>query len=155
MAENPNPEIYVDGDACPVKQEVLRVATRHGLTVHMVGNSWLRHGGDNPLINRVVVPEDPDAADDWIAEHICARDLVVTADIPLAARCLEKGAHALGATGKAFTPDNIGIALAMRDLKSHLRETGEGGNYNPSFTKQDRSQFLQALEHAVQALRRP
>jgi uncharacterized protein YaiI (UPF0178 family) len=154
VAEIPNLEIYVDGDACPVKDEVLRVATRHGLTVHLVGNSWLRHGGDNPLINRVVVPEGPDAADDWIAEHIGAGDIAVTDDIPLAARCLETGAHALGATGKAFTRDNIGNALAMRDLKSHLRETGEGGNFNPSFTRQDRSQFLQALENTVQALRR-
>ena len=148
------PEIYVDGDACPVKEEVLRVATRHGLTVHMVGNSWLRHGGDNPLINRVVVPESPDAADDWIADQINAGDIAVTADIPLAARCLERGAYALGSTGKAFTPENIGNALAMRELKSHLRETDQGGNYNPSFTKQDRSQFLQALENAVQALRK-
>jgi uncharacterized protein YaiI (UPF0178 family) len=154
VPENPTPEIYVDGDACPVKEEVLRVATRHGLRVHMVGNSWLRHGGDNPLINRVVVPEGPDAADDWIAEHIGAGDIAVTADIPLAARCLENGAHALGSTGKAFTPENIGNALAMRELKSHLRETDEGGNFNPSFTKQDRSQFLQALENAVQTLRR-
>ena len=154
MPQNPAPEIYVDGDACPVKEEVLRVATRHGLKVHMVGNSWLRHGGDNPLINRVVVPEGPDAADDWIAEHIGAGDIAVTTDIPLAARCLERGAQALGSTGKAFTRENIGNALAMRDLKSHLRETDQGGNYNPSFTKQDRSQFLQALENAVQALRR-
>ena len=154
MSENPTPEIYVDGDACPVKDEVLRVAARHGLTVHLVGNSWLRHGGDNPLINRVVVPEGPDAADDWIAAHIGAGDIAVTDDIPLAARCLEKGAYALGATGSAFTRDNIGNALAMRDLKSHLRETGEGGNYNPSFTRQDRSRFLQALENTIQALRR-
>lgn len=154
VPENPALEIYVDGDACPVKEEVLRVATRHGLTVHMVGNSWLRHGGDNPLINRVVVAEGADAADDWIADHIGAGDIAVTADIPLAARCLERGAHALGATGNAFTPENIGNALAMRDLKSHLRETDAGGNFNPSFTKQDRSQFLQALENTVQALRR-
>ncbi len=154
MTENPTPEIYVDGDACPVKEEVLRVATRHGLRVHMVGNSWLRFGGDNPLIVRVVVPEGPDAADDWIAEHIGAGDIAVTADIPLAARCLEQGAHALGNTGKAFTPENIGNALAMRELKSHLRETDQGGSYNPSFTRQDRSQFLQALENTIQALRR-
>ena len=131
---------------------MLRVATRHRLTVHMVGNSWLRFGGDNALIDRVVVPEGADAADDWIAAHIGAGDIAVTADIPLAARCLERGAHALGATGKAFTPENIGNALAMRDLKSHLRETEQGGNFNPSFTRQDRSQFLQALENAVQAL---
>lgn len=101
-----------------------------------------------------MVPEGPDAADDWIAEHIGAGDIAVTADIPLAARCLEQGAHALGNTGKAFTPENIGNALAMRELKSHLRETDQGGSYNPSFTRQDRSQFLQALENTIQALRR-
>ncbi len=154
MPQSPTVEIYVDGDACPVKDEVLRVAARHGLRVHLVGNSWLRHGGDNPLINRVVVAQGPDAADDWIVEHIGAGDIAITADIPLAARCLERGAHTLGSTGKAFTPENIGNALAMRDLKSHLRETAAGGNYNASFTKQDRAQFLQALENAVQALRR-
>jgi hypothetical protein len=154
VAENLAVEIYVDVDACPVKDEVLRVAGRHGLRVYMVGNSWLRHGGDNPLINRVVVAQDLDAADDWIAEHIGAGDIAVTADIPLAARCLDKGAHALDNTGKPFTPENIGNALAMRELKSHLRETDEGGYYNPSFTKRDRSQFLQALENTVQALRR-
>lgn len=154
MTENAALEIYVDGDACPVKDEVLRVATRHGVTVHLVGNSWLRHGGDNPLIHRVVVPEGADAADDWIAKHIGAGDIAITSDIPLAARCLEAGAHALGSTGKAFTAENIGNALAMRELKSHLRETDQGGNYNAAFTKQDRSQFLQSLENAVQALRK-
>jgi len=147
-------ELYVDGDACPVKDEVLRVAERHGLMVHLVGNSWLRRGGDNPLIHRVVVSDSPDAADDWIAEHIGAGDIVVTADIPLAARCLAKGAGALGNTGVPFTADNIGTALAMRELKSHLREIDAGGNFNASFTGRDRSRFLQALENAVQAARK-
>lgn len=136
-----------------MKQEVLRVAERHGLTVHMVSNVWLRVA-DSPLINRVVVPEGADAADDWIAERIGADDIAVTADIPLAARCLKNGALVLGPTGKPFTEDGIGMALAMRDLKAHLRETGEIKGHVPNFTKQDRSRFLGALEEAIQALRR-
>jgi uncharacterized protein YaiI (UPF0178 family) len=147
------PEIYVDGDACPVKNEVLKVAERHGLTVHLVSNSGMRLGLD-PLVHQVVVPEGPDAADDWIAEHIGPDDLAVTADIPLASRCLQAGAEAVGPTGKPFTEDSIGMALAMRDLKSHLRETGEISESGPGFSKQDRSQFLQALENAVQTIRR-
>ena len=145
------PEIYIDADACPVKAEALRVAERHGLVVHMVGNSWLRMAAGNPLVNSVVVPEEPDAADDWIAEHIGAGDIAITADIPLAARCLQVGAQVLGPTGKPFTEAGIGNALAMRDLMAHLRDTGEISGGGPSFTKQDRSRFLSALETAVQA----
>jgi uncharacterized protein YaiI (UPF0178 family) len=146
-------EIYVDGDACPVKAEVLRVAERHQLTVHLVSNAWLRIG-DGPRINRVVVSEGPDAADDWIAEHIGPGDIAVTGDIPLAARCLDAGAAVIGPTGKPFTKDNIGPALAMRDLTAHLRDTGEMRGGGPSFTKQDRSRFLGALENTIQAIRR-
>ena len=146
-------EIYVDADACPVKDEILRVAARHGLTVHIVGNTWLRMG-TSPLINRVVVAEGPDAADDWIAEHAGAGDIAITADILLAARCLEAGALTLDQRGKPFTEENIGMAVAMRDLKSHLRETGEIRDHGPGFTKQDRSNFLQGLEAAVQAAKR-
>ena len=146
-------EIYVDADACPVKDEILRVAARHGLTVHIVGNTWLRMT-DSPLINRVVVPEGPDAADDWIADHVGAGDIAITADIPLAARCLEAGARAIDHKGKPFNQGNIGMAVAMRDLKSHLRETGEIRDHGPAFSKQDRSNFLQALETAVQAAKR-
>jgi hypothetical protein len=133
---------------------VLRVAERHGLTVHMVGNSWLRMAADNPLVNSVVVPEEPDAADDWIAAHIKAGDIAITADIPLAARCLEAGAQAIGPTGKPFTEASIGNALAMRDLMAHLRDSGEVTGGGPAFSKQDRSRFLSALEAAVQAGRR-
>ena len=147
-------EIYIDADACPVKAEALKVAERHGLTVHMVGNSWMRMAADNPLINSVVVPEEPDAADDWIAAHIGAGDIAITADIPLAARCLEAGAQALGHTGKPFTEASIGNALAMRDLMAHLRDTGDITGGGPAFSKQDRSRFLSALETAVQAVRR-
>jgi hypothetical protein len=146
-------EIYVDGDACPVKAEVLRVAERHRLTVHLVSNAWLRMD-DNPLLHRVVVGDGPDAADDWIAEHIGDGDISVTADILLAARCLEKGARVVGPTGKPFTEESIGMAVAMRDLMSHLRDSGEVKGTNPSFTKQDRSRFLQVLETTIQAVRR-
>ncbi len=142
-------QIYVDADACPVKAEVVRVAARHGLVVHMVSNSWMRLD-ESPLINRVVVADGPDAADDWIAERVSAADIAVTADILLAARCLKAGAQCIGPTGKPFSEANIGMALAMRDMQRHLRETGESRGLNPTFTPRDRSQFLQALEQAVQ-----
>jgi uncharacterized protein len=150
---SPSSAIYVDADACPVKDEAVRVAERHGLPIHFVSNSFMRLP-EGPLIHRVVVSEGPDAADDWIAERIGARDIAVTADIPLAARCLKKGAGVIGPTGKPFTEAGIGMALAMRDLSRHLRETGESKGYNASFTRQDRSRFLQALEEAVQAIKR-
>ncbi len=146
-------QIYVDADACPVKDEVVRVAERHGLPVHMVSNAWMRLAG-SPLINRVVVEDGPDAADDWIAEHISSGDIAVTADIPLAARCLEAGAKVIGPTGKPFTESSIGMALAMRDLMADLRETGQVQGSNAPFTRQDRSLFLQALEQAIQDIRR-
>lgn len=145
--------IYVDADACPVKAEAVRVADRHGLTIYMVSNSWMRLD-DNPLIQRVVVAEGPDAADDWIAERAGASDVVVTADILLAARCLKAGARCLGPTGKPFTDANIGAAVAMRDLQRHLRETGEIRGFNAAFTPRDRSRFLEAMEQAIQALKR-
>ncbi|MEM8813849.1 MAG: YaiI/YqxD family protein [Pseudomonadota bacterium] len=141
-------EIYVDADACPVKDEVMRVAERHDLPVHFVSNAFMRLP-DDPLVRRVIVGNDADAADDWIAEHILAADVAVTADIPLAARCLEKGAAVIGPTGKPFTRDNIGNALALRALTSDLRDAGTIQTYNPSFTHKDRSHFLQALETAV------
>jgi uncharacterized protein YaiI (UPF0178 family) len=146
-------EIYVDADACPVKEEACRVAARHGATVHVVGNRWMR-GLQGPGIDVVVVPEGPDAADDWIAERIGSGDVVVTADIPLAKRCIDKGAKALGPTGRPFTPDSIGMALAMRDLSAHLRETGEITGGPASFRKQDRSRFLSALEDVIQSIKR-
>lgn len=145
--------IYIDADACPVKDEALKVAARHSIPITYVSNSWMRLA-DHPLVTRVVVQEGPDAADNWIAERIGARDICVTQDIPLAARCLKAGARAIGNTGKPFTEASIGMALAMRDLSQHLRETGESNGYNAAFTKQDRSRFLEALEHAVQAILR-
>lgn len=142
--------IFVDGDACPVKPEVERVAARHGLTVHLVSNGGLRPSAF-PLFRHVVVAEGADTADDWIVEHIAPGDIAVTADIPLAARCLEKGARVLGPTGKTFTERGIGTALGMRDLHRHLREATGGETYNANFGKQDRSRFLNALENEVQA----
>jgi uncharacterized protein YaiI (UPF0178 family) len=145
--------IYVDADACPVKDEVVRVADRHGLAVHFVSNAWMRLP-DGASVDRVIVPEGPDAADDWIATRIGRGDIAVTADIPLASRCLEAGAQVIGPTGKPFTNASIGMALAMRDLQRHLRETGESRGFNAAFTRADRSRFLQALEEAIQAIKR-
>jgi uncharacterized protein YaiI (UPF0178 family) len=147
------PTLYIDADACPVKEEAVRVAERHGLPVHFVSNAWMRLP-ESPQVQRVIVPEGPDAADDWIAERAGPGDIVVTADIPLAARCLKAGARVIGPTGKPFTEANIGTALALRDLSRHLRETGESKGFNAGFTRADRSRFLQALEEAVQAIRR-
>jgi len=145
-------EIYVDADACPVKAEVERVAERHGLVVHIVSNGGIRPS-QNPLIRTVIVPEGADAADDWIAERIGATDICVTADIPLASRCLKNGAAVLRPNGKAFDEASIGMALGMRDLHKHLREAGMQ-TFNAGFTKQDRSAFLNALEIAIQAAKR-
>lgn len=143
------PQIYVDADACPVKDEVLRVAERHGAVVTMVANFGLRPSRD-PMVRHVMVPQGADAADDWIVEHAEKGDIVVTSDIPLAGRALEKGAYVLGPTGKPFTGQSIGMALAMRELNQHLRETGESKGYNAGFTARDRSSFLQSLDEAVQ-----
>lgn len=143
--------IYVDADACPVKDEILKVAGRFDLEVFLVSNQWLRMPV-GPKVTKQVVPEGADAADDWIAEQITEGDIAITSDIPLASRVLEKGAVALGPTGKPFTADNIGMALAMRELKSHLRETGEDRGFNASFTKADRSQFLNAMDRLLTRL---
>lgn len=146
-------EIYVDADACPVRGEVLRVAERHGLPVVFVSNQGIRPD-PNPRVRQVVVSDGADAADDWIAERIAPGDIAVTTDIPLADRCLKAGARVLSPTGKAFTQANIGRALASREVNRHLREIGAGGNANAAFGPNDRSNFLQALENAVQAAKR-
>ena len=153
MPEASGATIYVDADACPVKDEVMRVAGRHGIRVHYVSNAWMRLP-DSPLVNRVVVSDGFDAADDWIADNIAPGDIAITADIPLAARCLSRGARVVGPSGRRFTEAGIGAALAMRDLKSHFRHSGEIRDHGPPFTKQDRSRFLQALEQAVQAAKK-
>lgn len=145
--------IYVDADACPVKEEVVRVAARHAIPVTFVANSWMRLP-ESSLVERVVVSDGPDAADHWIAERVGAGDIVVTQDIPLASRALAAGARALNPHGKAFTDANIGMSLAMRDLMKDLRESGVMDSRNPSFTRTSRSDFLQAIEAIIQALKR-
>ena len=130
------------------------MAARHGLAVTIVSNGGLRPSA-NPLMRHVVVAEGADAADDWIADHIGAGDICITADIPLAARCLDKGARVLAPSGKTFTADSIGMALGMRDLSRHLREMTPGGQtHHAGFGKQDRSRFLGELENCIQALKR-
>lgn len=146
-------EIYVDADACPVKDEVARVAERHALPVHMVSNGGIRPSA-HPLFHHVTVEAGADAADDWIAQHIGPGDIAITADVPLASRCLAKGAAVVGPTGKLFTQSGIGMALGMRDLNRHLREATGQQTYNAGFGKQDRSRFLGALENEIQAIRR-
>ncbi len=140
--------ILVDADACPVKDEVLRVAERHGVRVTLVANRGLRPSRD-PMVAHVLVPQGADAADDWIVEHAGAGDIVITSDIPLAGRALKQGATVRGPTGRPFTESSIGMALAMRELNQHLRETGESRGLNAGFTAKDRSMFLQALDEAV------
>lgn len=146
-------EIFVDGDACPVKDEVYAVAARLGLAVVVVANQRINVPRDLG-VEMVVVPDGPDAADDWIAEEIRAGDIVITADIPLAARCLAVGAFALGTNGREFTADSIGGALATRDIKAGIRETGILTGGPPPITARDRSRFSNELDRvANRALR--
>ena len=145
-------DIYVDGDACPVREEIYRVARRLRLKVFVVAN------GSRPIrppgtanVTMVLVGESADAADDWIAEHISAADVCVTSDIALASRCLKKGARVVSPIGKQWTEANIGNALAGRDIARHLRELGHNTGGPAPLTKKDRSQFLSALDTALQA----
>lgn len=140
--------LYVDADACPVKDEIYRVAGRYGLQTYVVSNSWIRVPAD-PRITQMVVDAGPDVADDWIAERAAKGDIVITADIPLAQRALANGAQALHPTGRPFTGDNIGGALASRAVGEHLRSMGEITGGPKPFSPQDRSKFLQALDTAV------
>ena len=144
----PAPSILVDADACPVKAEVEKVAERHGVVVTYVSNGGLRPSRD-PMVRNVVVSKGADAADDWIVDNAHANDIVITSDIPLAARAVALGAHVLGPTGRPFTPETIGMAVAMRDLKQHLRETGESKGFNASFTPRDRSRFLEEFDRVI------
>ena len=145
-------EIYVDGDACPVRDEVYRVAERLGLMVHVVSNgSRPIRPPANPKIRMVTVAAGADVADDWIAERITKADVCVTSDIPLASRCLAAGARALSPSGRNWTADNIGNALAGRAVSQHMREIGMNTGGPPPLTKADRSKFLSALDTAVQA----
>jgi uncharacterized protein YaiI (UPF0178 family) len=145
--------IYVDGDACPVKEETYRVARRHQVKVYVVSNSTLRVPREE-LIELVVVRGGFDAADDWIVEHIGDGDVAITADIPLAERCLRQGARVLGPKGDEFTEDAIGDAMATRALMDMLRQSGEIGGGPAPFVKADRSRFLSKLDETLHALRR-
>ncbi len=143
-------KIYVDADACPVRNEVFRVAHRYGLRVYVVSNSRLNIPQE-PLFELVIVNEGLDASDDWIVENVDENDVAVSADIPLAARCLEKGARILDPKGRIFTEDSIGSALANRDLMAHLRELGTITKGPAPFQKRDRSRFLRHLDEVIQA----
>lgn len=147
------PGVFVDADACPVKDEVYRVALRYGLNVTLVSNSWIRTPREDWL-ELVIVDPELDAADAWIIEQVVKDDIVITADIPLASECLKKGARVLGPRGRPFTEDSIGSALATRELLSQLRDMGEMSGGPPPFEKKNRSQFLQALDQMIQAVRR-
>ena len=149
-------EIYIDADACPVREEVLRVAARRRLAVHVVSNgSRPIRPPQQPDVHMVVVPPDPDAADDWIAERITDADVCVTADIPLASRCLAKGARAIASDGHVWTGDNIGSALAGREVSRHMRELGLNAGGGKALSKADRSAFLGALDALLVAASRP
>ncbi|UOK69649.1 YaiI/YqxD family protein [Ancylobacter polymorphus] len=145
--------IYIDADACPVKDETYRVAARHRLKVFLVANSWIAIPRDAE-VERVIVAAGPDVADGWIVERVEEGDLVITADVPLAARVVAKGAEAIGPTGKPFTAASIGMQLATRNLMADLREAGEITRGPRPFSPRDRSEFLQSLERAVQRLKR-
>jgi len=146
------PEIIVDADACPVKQEVYRVAKRYGLKVTLVANSQM-HIPSEDWLELVIVNDQFDAADDWIAAHVTKNDIVISGDIPLASRCLKKGARALGPKGDVFTQASIGNALATRDLMAHLRVIGMDTGGPAPLEKRDRSRFLQSLDTIVQSIR--
>lgn len=145
--------IYVDADACPVKQEIYRVAERYDLEVTLVANAWMRTPRAG-WISLKVVEDDFDAADDWIVANAQSDDIVITADILLADRCLKAGARVLGPTGRQFTEEDIGEAVATRNLLAELRGAEEVTGGPPPLQKRDRSLFLQKLDQVIQAIRR-
>jgi uncharacterized protein YaiI (UPF0178 family) len=149
----PLPGIFIDADACPVKGEVYRVAARYGLHVTLVANSWMNHPGGR-AVELIVVEKGHDSADDYIAREVSRGDIVITGDIPLAARCLDKGARVLGYRGREFTDANVGDALATRHLLSQLRDQGTMMGGPKPFAKKDRSLFLQKLDELINALMR-
>lgn len=146
--------IFVDGDSCPVKDEILKVTDRHRLELYIVSNTGGWRPGIREWIHNIMVEKTPDAADDWIINHINHDDIVITADILLAQRCLQHQAYALNPNGQLFTENNIGNVVAMRNLKAHLREIGEIGHGQSSFSKQHRSKFLQSFEEIIQEIKR-
>jgi uncharacterized protein YaiI (UPF0178 family) len=145
--------IFVDADACPVKAEVYRVAERYGLKVFVVANSFMNVPRSD-MIERVIVNDGPDAADHWIAERAGPSDIVITADIPLAARCVKKGASVIGPPGKPFDDNSSGMAVATRDLMTDMRSAGATTRGPPPLSRQDISRFLSALDLAVVRLQR-
>ena len=154
MSTVPDPiRIYIDADACPVKDEVYKVAGRYGLKTFVVSNSFMMIPV-SPLIERVIVDAGPDIADDWIAERAAPCDVVVTNDIPLADRVIKAGATAIKPNGQPFTADSIGGALAQRAIMEHIRSTGEITGGPRPFDRNDRSRFLQALDEAIQREKR-
>lgn len=146
-------EVFIDADACPVKDEAYRVAARYGLRTHVVANAFMTIPS-HPKISRVIVDAGPDVADDWIAGRVAPGDIVVTNDIPLAERVLAAGAAAIAPNGRVFTPDSIGSAIAQRALLEQIRSTGAITGGPPPFGKADRSRFLQALDEAINRERR-
>jgi uncharacterized protein YaiI (UPF0178 family) len=145
--------IYVDADACPVKDEIYRVADRHGWPVSVVAGQFIRVP-QHPLIERIAAGSAMDAADDWIAARAQPGDIVITADVPLASRCVKAGAEVLAPNGRAFTPDSIGMTLAVRNLMTDLRESGEVTGGPRSFSPRDRSAFLSALDQTIRRVQR-
>ena len=154
MTENPKaPRIYVDADACPVKDEVYRVAIRLGVPVSVVAGNFIRVPQD-PLIERVAAGSGMDAADNWIVERARAGDIVITSDIPLASRCVKRGADVIAPNGKAFSEDSIGMTLAMRNLMTDLRSSGEVTGGPKSYSPRDRSAFVSALDQTIRRIQR-
>jgi uncharacterized protein YaiI (UPF0178 family) len=146
-------QIYIDADACPVKDEIYKVAERYGLKTYVVSNSFMMIPR-SPMVERVIVDAGPDVADDWIAEHVAEGDVAITNDIPLAERVLKAGGHALAPNGRPFTENSIGAAIAQRSLMEQLRSTGDIMGGPKPFDRNDRSRFLQALDEVIQKERR-
>ncbi|WP_407164906.1 YaiI/YqxD family protein [Bradyrhizobium sp. ORS 111] len=154
MTETPTPtRIYVDADACPVKDEIYRVAIRLGVSVSVVAGGFIRVPQD-PLIERIAAGSAMDAADDWIAERAHEGDVVITADIPLAGRCVKAGAEVIAPNGKPFTEQSIGMTLAMRNLMTDLRSSGEITGGPKSFSPRDRSTFISTLDQTIRRIQR-
>lgn len=147
-------DIYVDADGCPVKNEIYRVAARYTLQVILVANARMRVPQEEERVKLVVVSDEIDAADNWIAEHVQPDDVVITTDVPLASRCVKAGARVLSPRGRVFDEASVGSALAARDLSAYLREIGLQTGGPAPFSKRDRSQFLQRLDQVIQAIRR-
>jgi uncharacterized protein YaiI (UPF0178 family) len=141
-------KIYIDADACPVKEETYKVAFRHDLHTFVISNSFMQIPTTS-MISRIIVGAGPDAADDWIADHVLVGDIVITSDIPLAARILAKKAHAIAPYGRSFTEESIGLALAQRSIMEHIRSTGEMTSGPPPLTNANRSRFLQILDQTI------